>query len=154
MKYTFLPLLSLLMTTQISAQENGALKPINHLFDAMREHDGDKLMAQFTKGAHLERVTMENVVTLSALPKFAQFVDTSDKYLDEKLFSYSVHVSDNLASVWTPYAFYIDGKLSHCGVNSFQLIHTDQQWKIQYLIDNTHSGDCNIFINKHKKTSD
>ncbi|MDO6428871.1 hypothetical protein Q4489_17840 [Thalassotalea sp. 1_MG-2023] len=153
MKHTIFTLLILLITPNVFATENTPIKAVNNLFDAMRQHDGNKLLAQFTQDAQLERVTIDNVVTRSELPKFAHFVGTSEKYLDEKLLSISIHVSDNLASIWTPYAFYIDGKLSHCGVNSFQLIHTDKQWKIQYLIDNTHSGDCNTFINKHKKTS-
>jgi hypothetical protein len=34
-----------------------------------------------------------------------------------------------------PYQFYIGDKFSHCGVNSFQLVKLQGQWKIQYLID-------------------
>lgn len=154
MKIVICALLLMLSTHQAFAQDQEVTKPIKQLFDAMRNHDGEKLLKQFSSNAQLERASIKKSVTQTDLQKFANFVSASEKYLDEKLLSYTVHVSDNLASVWTPYVFYIDGKLSHCGVNSFQLIHSNKQWKIQYLIDNTHPGDCKAFINTHKKTSD
>ena len=126
------------------------MQPINNLFDAMRAHDGEKLKAQFTDKATLERATKENSIHRSDLAKFAEFVADSDKYLDEQLFNVSISHSGNLASVWTPFAFYLDGKLSHCGVNSIQLVKQDAQWKIHYLIDNAYQGDCQQFINEQK----
>ena len=106
------------------------------MFDAMREHNSAKFLAQFTSNATLDRAKKDNSTQLSDLSKFADFIATSTKHLDEQLFNISIQQSGNLASVWTPFAFYVDGKLSHCGVNSFQLIHQDNQWKIHYLIDN------------------
>jgi len=32
--------------------------------------------------------------------------------------------------VWAPYDFWIDGKLSHCGTDAFDLIKTEDGWKI------------------------
>lgn len=127
------------------------LTPINNLFDAMRAHDKNKLLSQFTDDAILERATKTNTVHISDLNKFAEFVGKSTDELDEKLLNIKTHMSGNLASVWAPFVFYLNGKLSHCGVNSFQLIKQNNKWKIRYLIDNTFSGDCNIFINEHKK---
>lgn len=134
-------------------QNHAALTPIQNMFDAMREHDGDKLLAQFVDGALLERAQHDNSIKQSNLERFASFVNKSDKYLDEHLFNITLRVSDNLASAWTPYAFYLDGKLSHCGVNSFQMVQYEGTWKIRYLIDNQHQGDCLQFIAQHKKAS-
>jgi len=54
-----------------------------------------------------------------------------------------VKVDGPLASVWTSYKFYLDGKLHHCGVNSFQLVRLGGgRWKIQYLIDTRHTDRC------------
>jgi hypothetical protein len=133
-----------------NAYENEILLPITNIFSAMRENNGSKLLAQFTNKARLERATKDNKIEISNLEKFAKFVDTSDKYLDEKLLSIHVEQSDNVASVWTPFAFYLGGKLSHCGINSFQLVKQNNLWKIHYLIDNAHQGDCEAFITKYK----
>ena len=47
----------------------------------------------------------------------------------------AIHIEKSLASVWTPYKFYLNGKVSHTGTNSFQLVKTAEGWKIQYIID-------------------
>lgn len=49
-----------------------------------------------------------------------------------------------LATVWAPYAFYLDGRLSHCGVNAFQLIRRPQGWRIVSLIDTRRTEGCEI----------
>lgn len=146
-----------ILTHQVSyasgVPEFPAMTPINNMFDAMREHNGEKLLAQFVEGAKLERAQKDNSIKQTELAKFAAFISQTDKHLDEHLFNVTIKTSDNLASAWTPYAFYLDGKLSHCGVNSFQMVKQNEQWKIRYLIDNQHLGDCQAFIEKHKKTS-
>lgn len=155
MKKSLLLLVTLMssftMSTPSFAKEHVSAKPIHNMFDAMREHNGDKLLAQFTDNAILQRAGKGGEVKTNDLKKFAAFVSKTDKHLDEKLLAVDVSISDNLASVWTPYVFYLDGKLSHCGVNSFQLVKFDNDWKIVYLIDNTHAGDCEKFIARYSK---
>jgi len=123
--------------------------PITALFDAMRNHDAQSLKGQFTSSAMLQRVIKGGDVKNNDINKFAEFVGKTPKHLDEKLLKVVINQSDNLASVWTPYVFYLDNKLSHCGVNSFQLVKTADGWKIAYLIDNMHQGDCQVFMAKH-----
>ena len=135
--------------TPAHAQNKEAMQPIAQLFDAMREHNGEKLLAQFTINATLERVTKDNKIKQSDLKDFSRIVSSATKYLDEQLLDVKIHVSHNLASAWTPFAFYVNGKLSHCGINSFQLVKQATQWKIQYLIDNVYTGDCKTFIKTH-----
>lgn len=61
---------------------------------------------------------------------------------DERIQSYNVQVDGNMANVWTPYEFWLDGKFLHCGVNSFQLFKDNGQWKIIYLIDTRRKKGC------------
>lgn len=61
---------------------------------------------------------------------------------EEKLSSYTIKIDDNMANVWTPYEFYLNYKFSHCGVNSFQLFHNGETWKIIYLIDTRRRLGC------------
>lgn len=146
-KYLFL----LLAMVSTNALADDVVAPIHNLFDAMRVHDGEKLKAQFTDNAQLQRALNDGSTRDSDIEKFAASIAKSSAYLDEHLLDVKVQRSGNLASVWTPYAFYLDKKLSHCGVNSFQMIETKSGWKIHYLIDNSHPGDCQAFIAKNKK---
>ena len=73
--------------------------------------------------------------------EFVQFVGTptKDKFREAIEFE-AIQAEQSLASVWTPYKFYLNGKLSHCGTNSFQLVKTSEGWKIQYIIDTRRRG--------------
>jgi len=67
----------------------------------------------------------------------------------EKLLSYDIKIDGNLASVWTPYEFYLNGNFSHCGANSFQLFNNNGTWQITYLVDMRRRGDCDVLKDKN-----
>jgi hypothetical protein len=62
---------------------------------------------------------------------------------DERIVFETIKIDGPLAAVWTPYQFYLNGQFSHCGVNSFQLVRLNGQWKIQYIIDTRRKQGCN-----------
>lgn len=64
---------------------------------------------------------------------------------EERISSYTIKVDGNMANAWTEYEFWLDGKFSHCGVNSFQLFHDNGTWKIIYLIDTRRKSSCEAF---------
>ncbi|HSD14732.1 MAG TPA: hypothetical protein VLB74_08795 [Flavobacterium sp.] len=59
----------------------------------------------------------------------------SDMKFEEKILSYNIQIDGKMAHAWTPYEFYLNGKLSHSGVNAFTLYKENDTWKIIYLID-------------------
>lgn len=61
---------------------------------------------------------------------------------EEKIKEYEVKMDGKMANVWTPYSFYINGSLSHCGTNSFQLFKRNEEWKIFYIVDTRDREDC------------
>lgn len=48
----------------------------------------------------------------------------------ERGFDPEVRISDHLAVVWLPYDLYIDGEWSHCGVDTFTFVRTEEGWRI------------------------
>lgn len=40
------------------------------------------------------------------------------------------------------FEFYIGDKFSHCGVNSFQLVKKDGDWKIFFIVDTSRQSNC------------
>lgn len=60
---------------------------------------------------------------------FAQ-LQASKQTMRERIWNPEVRVHGPIATVWTPYDFWIDGKLSHCGVDAFDLIKTGDGWRI------------------------
>jgi len=60
---------------------------------------------------------------------------------EEELKSFDFKIDGNLAQVWCPYNFYLNGMLSHCGANSIQLFYENEQWEIVSILD-TRRKNC------------
>ena len=120
---------------------------IRTLFKGMIEADGSAIRSVFADSAVMQTIAVAKSgairVRNESVNDFAAFIASSKKGMaDERIEFGSILVDDNLASVWTPYRFYYDGKFSHCGVNSFQLVRGGEGWKIQYLIDTRRKQPC------------
>jgi hypothetical protein len=53
-----------------------------------------------------------------------------ERIVEEKILSYEIKIHQQLAMAWVPYTLSISGKFSHCGVDLFTFLKTDQGWKI------------------------
>ncbi len=120
---------------------------INNMFDGMRKTDSSLIRSAFAPKAILQTIakTKEGKVLVRSEPidTFIMAVTRPRKEIyDERITFDLVKVDADLAIAWTPYQFFIDEKFSHCGVNSFQLVKIEGQWKIQYLIDTRRREDC------------
>lgn len=64
--------------------------------------------------------------------------------LVERGFDPTVMVSGSIAIVWYPYDIYVDSEWSHCGVDVFNMIKTNEGWRIASLMYNVQQPpDCN-----------
>jgi len=87
-------------------------------------------------------------ITLST-QDFSAFLESicslpSDMDFEERITDYEIRMDGEMANVWTPYSFYINGDLSHCGTNSFQLFKKEGVWKIFYIVDTRQKEDCGV----------
>ena len=64
------------------------------------------------------------------------------RQLKERMWNPDVRIRGPLAVVWTPYDFWVDGKFSHCGVDSFNLVKTAEGWKIASLLYTVERTGC------------
>lgn len=53
----------------------------------------------------------------------------------EELGQLATQEDELLAQVWVPYRFYLNGNLSHEGVNSFVLVKEKETWQVIHLVD-------------------
>lgn len=104
------------------------------------------------KGVFDIKVVMQTIVQqknapaelrTGSLDKFLAAVGTPHTDVwDERITFGKVLIDGPLATVWTPYSFYLGNRFSHCGVNSFQLYRSDKGWKIVHLIDTRRKDGC------------
>ena len=133
---------------QKNNEEEGIKKAINALFDGMRKSDSTLMRTAFNPQAILQTIVKTKAGTTEVrstdLNLFIKSIAKPHAEIyDERIVFTKILIDDALASVWTDYQFYIGDKFSHCGVNSFQLVRINGQWKIQYLIDPRRKDNCN-----------
>lgn len=127
--------------------EDSVKAAVNKLFDGMKNADADLLRQAFTDSAVLQTFarnsTGQIMIRNESVSGFAESISKlKPGAADERIVFETVKIDGPLASVWTPYNFYLDNKFSHCGVNSFQLVRLNGIWKIQYLIDTRRKQGC------------
>ncbi|RWU06304.1 nuclear transport factor 2 family protein [Pedobacter chitinilyticus] len=133
---------------QKNNEEEGIKKAINALFDGMRKSDSTLMRTAFNPQAILQTIVKTKAgateVRSTDLNLFIKSIAKPHAEIyDERIVFTKILIDDALASVWTDYQFYIGDKFSHCGVNSFQLVKVNNDWKIVYLIDTRRKENCN-----------
>ncbi|UQB68991.1 nuclear transport factor 2 family protein [Epilithonimonas zeae] len=126
-----------------TSEEDLVKSTVNQLFNGMKTSDSVLIKKSFSKTAVLQTITKTGEVKNESINDFALSISKAEKQsLDERITFSNILIDGNLASVWTPYEFYYKGQFSHCGVNSFQLVKSNNEWKIQYIIDTRRKDNC------------
>lgn len=139
--------------TGTSAQEAGAAADpaaavravVEELFVAMKAGNVEAMGALLHPDARLVTTGVRDgvpVARVSGTEEWLGAVGASQRELDERLYDTEVRVSGGLAAVWTRYDLYVDGVLSHCGVDAVQLVRTQAGWKITQIADTRTREGC------------
>lgn len=140
-KLIFLLVFSFSFAQNISEKE--IVKPIENLFNAMKLADSLGIKNAFSDSAIMQTFGKNQEIRTEKVASFVKQVGNSKVGdLDERFTISKVLVDGKMASIWVPYQFYYKGNFSHCGVNSFQLVKINNEWKIQYIIDTRRKENC------------
>lgn len=131
-----------------SGEENQVKQVIETFFDGFHKQDSviikstvaEEIVLQ-TTGRNPEGKTLFRIEEFSKFLKSIVGIPETTKF-EEKLTSFSIQVDRTMANAWVGYEFWLNGEFSHCGINSFQLINFDGEWKIIYLIDTRGKEGC------------
>lgn len=128
-----------------TGDEEAVLSVVQRLFDGMRSADSAVVRSTFHPDAVLigtEDREGEPSTSIRSIDGFVRAVGGASGEWDERFWGWEVRVDENLASVWTEYAFYLDGEFSHCGVDAFLLARDGGDWKIVSLADTRRQEGC------------
>jgi hypothetical protein len=138
-----------LITKNSGAQtaEDSVKAVVKQLFDGMKNSDAEMIRSAFADSAILQTIGRDKqgkmIIENDKVDEFAKLISGLKKgAADEQIVFETIKIDGPLAIVWAPYKFYFDGQFSHCGVDSFQLVFINGQWKIQYLIDTRRKQPC------------
>lgn len=145
-------LLILISISSLAAQENKAetevKETIQEFFQAFHEQDSIKLRAMVVPSIYMQSIAVDSSgnseLESEEYSKFSKSIVSipSTTKFEERLISFDIRMNGALASVITPYSFYVNDILSHCGVNSFQLYRTEGEWKIIHIVDTRKKEGC------------
>jgi hypothetical protein len=118
---------------QGTADRDAVLTTVQAFFDTMtaRDVEGARkiLMSQGRFHAMRTRDGKSDPRAFSNEEYLAD-LQASQRTMRERMWNPEVRVHGLIATVWTPYDFWIDGKFSHCGIDAFDLIKTEEGWKL------------------------
>lgn len=120
--------------------------PVDAVFNALAARSAAGLEAHFEPSAQLTVVEQSadgtsRVIHLS-WREFAGGLEPGPEKLEELMVDPTVAVDGDMAMVWGRYAFRIDGRLSHCGIDHFNLVRRDGVWRISSLTWTQRTTDC------------
>lgn len=92
--------------------------------------DPGAVLTQIVEGAGGEARQVSRITAEQFIPG----IGDPDQGFVERMWSPRVRVQGAVATVWAPYDFYVDGNLSHCGVDTFQLVRRVDGWRVAGLV--------------------
>jgi hypothetical protein len=145
--FTILPLVAALFPLAIHAkaadtpQDQAVLAPIQAMFAGMSARDAAAIKKPTLPGGVMV-LMREGKPTQMTFEDFATRVAKPGKQqIEEKIHDPLVRIDNDLAVVWAPFDFLVDGKVSHCGTDLFNLVRQDGEWRIASVAD-TSRNDC------------
>jgi hypothetical protein len=125
---------TLASTHPAATPAQAALASVQGFFDAMAHHDQAAMRAWILPDGGMALMRKGKPVRLS-LGDFVARIKPDGHRIAEVIHDPLVKVDNDVAMVWAPYRFMLDGKLHHCGTDAFSLVRMDGRWLIAAVAD-------------------
>jgi hypothetical protein len=127
----------------VTPSEEAVLAPVNALFEGMAKRDAAAMKEPLLPGGTMVLMRDGKPVEIT----FEAFADRVGKpgttTIEERIHDPLVKIDHDLAVVWAPFEFLVDGKVDHCGTDLFSLVRKDGRWLIASVAD-TGRKDCPV----------
>ena len=122
-------------------EEQAVLAPITAMFDGMAKRDAEAIKKPLLAGGTMV-LMRDGKATQMTFEAFAERVGKpGTTQIEERIHDPLVRIDNDLAVVWAPFDFLVNGKVDHCGTDLFNLIRQDGKWLIASVAD-TGRKDC------------
>ena len=124
-----------------TAAEHEVLAPIHAMFNGMSKRDASAIKAPTLTGGTMV-LMRDGKPAQMTFEAFAERVGKPGKaQIEERIHDPLVRIDNDLAVVWAPFDFLVDGKVDHCGTDLFNLVRVDGKWLIASVAD-TGTKNC------------
>jgi hypothetical protein len=126
--------------------EGAVMAPINALFAGLAARDSAAILAQLRTdgGATVasEKADGTRSVRHMIWPEFAAGIKPGPERYEERLSNPAIEIDGDIAMVWAPYTFLVDGKAHHCGIDHFDLVREAGVWRILNITWSQRTTGC------------
>jgi hypothetical protein len=126
-----------------AADQNAqVMDPVQRFFDALGKQDKAGLLAVVAPTIEITSMHANELHRLS-IEKLADAIAAhKGSHIAEHIHVPRVLIDRNLAVVWAPYTFTVDGRADHCGTDVITLGKVQDRWIIIGLSDNERKDGC------------
>ena len=139
-------LLSAVAFAQKSDDKAAVLEVVNKLFVEMAAANPQGIIDLHTPEAQLAaiRKTRDGKMRLDAINReaFSKFFTDKTAVIAEEMYAPKVEIDGDWAMVWGRYVFWVNNKVSHCGIDQFNLVRTEAGWKVANGASTIDPGAC------------
>jgi hypothetical protein len=123
-------------------EEKSVIATVQKFFDSMAAHDPDAARAVIVPEGRVIGVSETRTTNISQ-EEFAVRLGTTKKsaYL-ERMWNPKVLIRGSIANLWADYDFHLDGKFTHCGIDSFSLVKSGGAWKVAGIVYTVETAAC------------
>jgi len=122
------------------------MAPVNAALAGIAAHDASAIQAQLAGdgGATMVTDSADGTAKVQHLswPQFLAGIKPGQDSYEERLTDPAVESDGHVALVWSPYAFYLNGKPHHCGTDHFDLVKQAGGWKIVNITWSQRTTGC------------
>lgn len=114
-------------------EEKEILLKVQQFFDALEKQDTVLFKSILLTNGQVWAISEKENAAKYSMRQFSDFMKTlinPARVIQERMLSSEVKIHDRIAMAWVPYSLDISGKFSHCGVDLFTFLKTDEGWKI------------------------
>jgi Putative lumazine-binding len=126
--------------TPDTATEQAVLAPINQMFDGMSARDAAAIKKPVLRGGVMVLMRDGKPVTMTFEDFATRVGKPGTTKIQERIHDPLVRIDNDLAVVWAPFEFLVDGKVDHCGTDLFNLVHTNGNWIIATVADTSRTS--------------
>lgn len=121
-------------------EEQAVIAPFQALLDGIGKRDHEMMREALLPGGMITLKRGDKITQLH----FDAFIDhiptTGNTQLAERIHDPLVRIDDDIAIIWAPYEFLVDGKVDHCGTDIAHLVKHNGKWLVAGIADNQHAS--------------
>lgn len=143
----FVILFSVVGFAQKTDDKAAVLGVVNKLFDEMAAANPQGIIDLHT-GADSQLAAVRKLkdgksrLDMIGRDAFSKFFTDKTAVIKETMYAPKVEVDGDWAMVWGRYVFWVSGKVSHCGIDQFNLVRTGAGWKVANGASTIDPGGC------------